>query len=137
MSVLRIFVVYNGISSANQILCNGISSGNQILYNGISSGNQILYNEMSSGNQILWKRGENAPTSFPQYAQYISNIRSQITYSFVKCGCFIYFFLNSENLVCRARDISKYFRQSLGLRDNESRLYTFDCKNVVLVLFAP
>ena len=31
----------------------------------------------------------------------ISNFRSQITYSFVKCGCSIYFFLNSANLICR------------------------------------
>ena len=33
------------------------------------------------------------------------------------------FFLNSANLICRATDISKYLRESLGLRDNESRLY--------------
>ena len=33
------------------------------------------------------------------------------------------FFLNSENLICRDTDISKYFKESLGLRDNESRLY--------------
>ena len=33
------------------------------------------------------------------------------------------FFLNSANLICRGMDISKYFRGSLGIRDNESRLY--------------
>ena len=33
------------------------------------------------------------------------------------------FFLNSANLICRGTDISKYFRESLGIRDNESRLY--------------
>ena len=32
-------------------------------------------------------------------------------------------FLNSANLICRGTDISKYSRESLGLRDNESRLY--------------
>ena len=32
------------------------------------------------------------------------------------------FFLNSANLVSRGTDISKYFRKSLGLRDNESQL---------------
>ena len=32
-------------------------------------------------------------------------------------------FLNSANLICRGSDISKYSRKSLGLRDNESRLY--------------
>ena len=60
----------------------------------------------------------------------ISNFKSQITYSFVKCGCSIYcfffffvFFFNSANLICRGMDISKYFRESLGLRDNDSRLY--------------
>ena len=32
-------------------------------------------------------------------------------------------FLNSANLICQGTDISKYSRESLGLRDNESRLY--------------
>ena len=47
--------------------------------------------------------------------------RSKITYmySVVKCGYSIYFF----PLICRDTDISKYFRESLGLRDNESQLY--------------
>ena len=31
--------------------------------------------------------------------------------------------LNSANLICRGTDISKYSRESLELRDNESRLY--------------
>ena len=62
-------------------------------------------------------------SSFPQYFQYISNFKSPITYQFVKCGWSNYFFLNSANLICRTTDISKYFRESLGLRDNESRLY--------------
>ena len=35
--------------------------------------------------------GSNFP--FPQYFQYISNFRNQITYSFVKCNCSIYLFL--------------------------------------------
>ena len=63
-------------------------------------------------------------SSFPQYFRYISNIKSPITYRFVKCGCSNYFFLNSENLICRGMDISKCFRESLGIRDNESRLYS-------------
>ena len=41
----------------------------------------------------------------------------------MKSGCSIYLFPNSANLICRCTDISKYFRESLGLRDNESRLY--------------
>ena len=36
------------------------------------------------------------------------------------------FFLNSANLKCRSTDISKYFRESLGLRDKKSQLYLFD-----------
>ena len=34
------------------------------------------------------------------------------------------FFLNSGNLICRSTGISMYFRESLGVRDNESRLYS-------------
>ena len=34
-----------------------------------------------------------------------------------------FFFLNSGNLICRSTGISMYFRESLGVRDNESRLY--------------
>ena len=37
----------------------------------------------------------------------------------MKRDCSI-FFLNSANLVCRGSDISKYFRESLGVCDNES-----------------
>ena len=40
-------------------------------------------------------------------------------------GCAICISLNSENLICRSTDISKCFRGSLQLRDNESRLYTY------------
>ena len=61
-------------------------------------------------------------SSFPQYVRYISNVKSPITYIFVKCGCSNYFILNSENLICRGTDISKCFGESLGIRDNESRL---------------
>ena len=33
-------------------------------------------------------------------------------------------FLSSANLICRSTDISKCFIESLGFRDNESRLYS-------------
>ena len=33
----------------------------------------------------------------------------------------VYFFLNSANLICRGMDISRCFRESFGIRDNESR----------------
>ena len=32
-------------------------------------------------------------------------------------------FLTFATLICRGTDISKCFRESLGIRDNESRLY--------------
>ena len=62
-------------------------------------------------------------SSFPQYFRYICNFKSLITHIFVICGKSNYFFLNSANLICRGMDISKNFRESLGIRDNESRLY--------------
>ena len=34
-------------------------------------------------------------------------------------------FLSSANLICRSTDISKCFIESLGFRDNESRLYMY------------
>ena len=66
------------------------------------------HRNLTSGNKILWIGGAISllPTSL-------------ITYSFGKVGIF----LNSENLICRSTDTSKYFRGSLQLRDNESRLY--------------
>ena len=36
----------------------------------------------------------------------------------MKYGCWIYFFLDSANLICCGMDISKYFRESHGLGDN-------------------
>ena len=62
-------------------------------------------------------------SSFPQYFQYISNFKSPITYIFVKCGCLNYFFHYSANLICWGTDISKYFRESLWIRDNEDQRY--------------
>ena len=40
----------------------------------------------------------------------------------MKFGCSVDIFLNSANLICRSTDISKCFRESLRLRDNESKL---------------
>ena len=39
-----------------------------------------------------------------------------------------FFFLNSGNLICRSTGISMNFRESLGVRDNESRLYVFSIR---------
>ena len=77
---------------------------------------------LTTGNKILWKREEIAPL-YHNIFQYISNFKSPITYTFLKCGCSIYFILNSAILICRGTNISKYFRESPGIRDNESWLY--------------
>ena len=58
----------------------------------------------------------------------------KLTYSFLTCGCSIYFFLHFANLISRGTDISKYFREFLGLQDNESRLYV---RRVVKYFFSP
>ena len=76
----------------------------------------------------MWKRGEIAPKE--QFLLF-STIFSVYLYFQESNYIFIYemwlfelfFFLKSANLICRDTDISKYFRESLGLRDNESRLY--------------
>ena len=86
------------------------------------------HRNLTLGNKILWIRGKIAPEEqflpFPTiFSIFISNYRSQITYPFVKFGCAICIFLNSENLYVEVRMISKCFRGSLQLRDNESRLY--------------
>ena len=78
----------------------------------------------------MWKRGEIAPkeqfllisTIFSVYLYF-----QESNYIFI-CEMWLFdlsFFLNSANLICRDTDISKYFRESLGLRDNESRLYMY------------
>ena len=66
----------------------------------------------------MWKRGEIAPKEqFLLFSTlfyiYISNFGSQFIV-----------FLTLSTLICRGTDISKYmyFRESLGIRDNESRL---------------
>ena len=78
----------------------------------------------------MWKRGEIAPkeqfllfsTIFSVYLYF-----QESNYIFV-CEMWLFdlfFFLKSANLIRRDTDISKYFRESLGLRDNENRLYFF------------
>ena len=69
----------------------------------------LFYHEtMTTSNKIMWKRGEIAPKEqFLLFSTlfyiHISNFRSQITYSFVKCGCSIYCFPHSLN-----SDMSRY-----------------------------
>ena len=63
---------------------------------------------MTTVNKIMWKRGEFAPKEqillfFTLFYIYISNLRSQITHLFVKCGCSIRCFPHSLN-----SDMSRY-----------------------------
>ena len=71
----------------------------------------------------MWKRGEINFSSFPQYFQYISSFRSQITYSFMKCGCFDYLFSSILQILYVEIPISRSISDSSLDRDNESRLY--------------
>ena len=74
----------------------------------------VLHRNLTTGNKIFWKKGEIALKE----QQCISNFRNQVTYSFVKCGCSIYFFLNFANLICRGMDILKYSTMSLVIRES-------------------
>ena len=82
----------------------------------------------------MWKRGEIAPneqfllfsTIFSVYLYFKDS-----NYIFI-CEMWLFdlsFFLSSANLICRDTDISNYFREFLGLRYNESRLYIENFNN--------
>ena len=76
-------------------------------------------------------------SSFPQYLLYVSNFRSQITYSFVKFGCSIYcfpHFCNSD--ISRYGYLKVFQRVPPGIQDNESSLYFYpEVKEILFVLF--
>ena len=78
----------------------------------------------------MWKRGEIAPKeqfllfSILFYI-YISNFRSQITYSLVKCGCSIYCFPHSLN-----SDMSKYGYLGVSVSPLEFEITRVDCNMV-------
>ena len=74
----------------------------------------------------MWKRGEIAPnfSTFPHYFVYIfltSGVKLHIHLLNVVVKFIV--FLTLSTLICRGMDISKCFSESLGIRDNESRLY--------------
>ena len=74
----------------------------------------------------MWIRGEIAPEEqFLPFSTIFSTIYISNIYLLLKESnyMFIGIFLNSAILICRSTDISKCFRGSLQLRDNESRLY--------------
>ena len=75
---------------------------------------------------LLWSNF----SSLPQYFQNVSNLGVRLHIHSVKGGCSINCFPESANLICRSTDISNCFIESLGVRDNESRLYfvvTYGC----------
>ena len=84
---------------------------------------------MTTGNKIMWKGGEIAPQeqfffSFPHYYIYIF-LTSWVKLHIHLLNVVVQFivFLTLSSLICRSTDISKCFSESLGIRDNGSRLY--------------
>ena len=74
----------------------------------------------------MWKRGEIAPKEqfllfFTLFNIYISNFKLHIHLLNVVVQFIV--FLTLSTLICRNTDISQCFSESLGIRDNESRLY--------------
>ena len=88
----------------------------------------------------MWKRGEIAKEQFLLFSTIFSvYLYFQESNSTFICEMWLFdlsFFLNSANLICRDTDISKYFRESLGLRDNESRLYIDEVTSFYIILLA-
>ena len=83
---------------------------------------------MTTGNRIIWKRGEIAPKEeFLLFSTLFKNIflTSRVKLHIHLLNVVVQFavFLTLSTLICRGTDISKYFSESLGIRDNESRLY--------------
>ena len=84
---------------------------------------------MTIGNKIMWKRGEIAPqqqfllfsTLFYIYIFLTSGVKLHIHLLNVVVQFIV--FLTLSTLIYRDTDMSKCFSESLGIRDNESRLY--------------
>ena len=79
----------------------------------------------------MWKRGEIAPkeqfllfsTLFYIYIFLISGVKLRIHLLNVVVQFIV--FLTLSTLICRGTDISKCLSESLGIRDNGSRLYYY------------
>ena len=81
---------------------------------------------MTTGNKIVWKRGEIAPLfHIILYIYIYIFLTSGVKLHIHLLNVIVQFiaFLTFSTLICRGTDISKYFSESLGIRDNESRLY--------------
>ena len=76
----------------------------------------------------MWKRGEIAPKEqfllfFTLFYIYISNLEVKLHIHLLNVDVQFIVFLTLSTLICRSTDISKCFSESLGIRDNGSRLY--------------
>ena len=82
----------------------------------------------------MWKRGEIAPKEQFLLFSTFNLLYIYFLYIFLTLGVKLRFhllnvvvqfivFLSLLTLICRGKDISKYFSESFGIRDNESRLY--------------
>ena len=83
---------------------------------------------MTTGNKIMWKRGEIAPEElFLLFSTlfYLYFLTSGVKLHIHLLNVVVQFivFRTLSTLICRDMNISKYFSESLGIRDNESRLY--------------
>ena len=84
---------------------------------------------------MMWKRGEIAPKEqilFSTLFLYIfltSGVKLHIHLLNVVVQVIV--LLTLSTLICRGTDISKCFSESLGIRDNESRLYSIHFTNVL------
>ena len=78
----------------------------------------------------MWKRGEIAPKEqFLLFSTlfYIYILTSEVKLHIHLLNVVVQFivFLTLSTLICRGTDIWKCFSESLGIRDNEGRLYKF------------
>ena len=71
----------------------------------------------------MWERGKQNFSSFPHYFIYISNLGVKLHILLLNVVFRFIVFLILSTLICRGTDISNCFSTSLGIRDNESRLY--------------
>ena len=80
----------------------------------------------------MWKRGEIAPqeqfllfsTLFYIYIYIFLTSGVKLHILFLNVVVQFVVFLTLLTLICRSTDISKWFSESLGIRDNGSRLYS-------------
>ena len=84
-------------------------------------------------NKILWERGEIAPLFHNLFNVPLTlGVKKESNYTFLVNVVIRFIFLSYANLICRCTAISKYFRESHGLRDIENRLY-LECDDLSIL----